>query len=315
MTALDPAKQRILVTGGTGFLGKHVVSNLESSSAKVLPVGSKDYDLTDQISVKQMFCDLSPTVVVHLAASCGGISANVENPGKFIHDNLIMGLLLLEESRLHRLNKFVLISTTCAYPKNAPLPLHEDSIWSGKPVGATGPYGIAKRSLHEACSAYHKQYGLNSSVLIPANLYGPGDHFDENRSHVVPALIRRIVKAHNDGQDEVVNWGTGKPTREFLHVTDAAEAIRRAVEKDTSATPINLGTGVETSIKSLTTVIAQVVGYQGRISWDTTKPDGQPRRFLDITRAKEILGFEPKIGLLEGIEQTVEWYMTRGCAN
>lgn len=315
MTALDLAKQRVLVTGGTGFLGKHVLSNLESSSAEVLSIGSKDYDLTDQISVRQMFRDLSPTVVIHLAASCGGISANVENPGKFIHDNLMMGLLLLEESRLHGLNKFVLISTTCAYPKNAALPLHEDSIWSGKPVGATGPYGIAKRSLHEACDAYHRQYGLDSAVLIPANLYGPGDHFDEHRSHVVPALIRRIVKAHSDGQEEVVNWGTGKPTREFLHVTDAAKAIRQSLEKDTSAKPINLGTGVETSIKSLTTVIAQAVGYKGRISWDTTKPDGQPRRFLDISRAKEILEFEPEIELQEGIEQTVEWYRNKGCAN
>jgi len=219
-----------------------------------------------------------------------------------------MGLLLLEEGRQHKLDKFVLISTTCSYPKDAPLPLQEDDIWTGKPVGATGPYGMAKRLLHEACETFGRQYQLPCVVLVPANLYGPEDHFDEEKSHVIPAIIRRYVQAKDQGLDEVSNWGSGTPTREFLHVADAAEAIAIAAGKDLPCEPINLGTGIETSIADLTALIADAVGYTGTVAWDTSRPDGQPKRYLDVSRARKLLGFEAKINLADGIEETVQWY-------
>ena len=255
-----------------------------------------------------MYQELQPDIVVHLAAACGGIGANVENPARFLYENAIMGLMLLEEGRQNDLKKFVLISTTCSYPKDAPLPLQEDSIWTGKPVGATGPYGMAKRLLHEACETYGRQYDLPCVVLVPANLYGPEDHFEEEKSHVIPAIIRRYVEAEAAGLDSVVNWGTGSPTREFLHVADAAEAIAIAAEKNVECVPINLGTGIETSIADLTKLIATTVGFEGEVAWDTSKPDGQPKRYLDVTRAKELLGFEANISLEDGIKETVQWY-------
>ena len=255
-----------------------------------------------------MYKEQQPSLVVHLAAACGGIGANVENPARFLYENATMGLLLLEEGRRNNLEKFVLISTTCAYPKDAPLPLQEDSIWMGKPVGATGPYGMAKRLLHEACETYGRQYDLPCAVLVPANLYGPEDHFEEEKSHVIPAIIRRYVEAKETGASSVSNWGSGSPTREFLHVADAAEAIALAVETEVPCMPINVGTGIETSIAELTTLIADAVGYEGDVSWDTSKPDGQPKRFLDVARAKELLGFEAKISLEDGIRETVAWY-------
>ena len=300
--------KKIVVTGGRGFLGGFVCNALTERGAEVVPIGSSDYNLIEQADVRRMYKEHSPSLVIHLAAACGGIGANVENPARFLYENTIMGLLLLEEGRQHNLEKFVLISTTCSYPKDAPLPLQEDSIWTGKPVGATGPYGMAKRLLHEACETFGRQYDLPCVVLVPANLYGPEDHFDEEKSHVIPAIIRRYVEAKELGLDEVSNWGTGSPTREFLHVADAAEAIALAAEKDIPSDPINLGTGIETSIADLTTMIARAVGYEGAVAWDTSKPDGQPKRYLDVSRAKELLGFDAKIDLETGIQETVDWY-------
>ena len=302
--------KKIVVTGGRGFLGGFVCRVLSDRGAEVVPLGSSDYNLIEQADVRRMYKEHSPSLVIHLAAACGGIGANVENPARFLYENAIMGLLLLEEGRQHNLEKFVLISTTCSYPKDAPLPLQEDSIWTGKPVGATGPYGMAKRLLHEACETFGRQYDLPCVVLVPANLYGPEDHFDEEKSHVIPAIIRRYVEAKEARLDEVSNWGTGSPTREFLHVADAAEAIALAAEKDIPSDPINLGTGIETSIADLTTMIARAVGYEGAVAWDTSKPDGQPKRYLNVNRAKELLGFEAKIDLETGIQETVDWYRT-----
>ena len=300
--------KKVIVTGGRGFLGGFVCKALAKRGAEVSPIGSSEYDLTNQSDVQRMYKEQHPDVVVHLAAACGGIGANVENPARFLYENAMMGLMLLEEGRQHDLKKFVLISTTCSYPKDAPLPLQEDSIWTGKPVGATGPYGMAKRLLHEACETYGRQYGLDCAVLVPANLYGPEDHFEEEKSHVIPAIIRRYVEAKDAGLESVSNWGTGSPTREFLHVADAAEAIAIAAEKDVDCVPINLGTGIETSIAELTELIASTVGYEGEVEWDTSKPDGQPKRYLDVSRCKELLGFEAKISLEDGIQETVEWY-------
>ena len=300
--------KKIVVTGGRGFLGGFVCRALSERGAEVVPIGSSDYNLIEQADVRRMYKEHSPSLVIHLAAACGGIGANVENPARFLYENAIMGLLLLEEGRQHNLGKFVLISTTCSYPKDAPLPLQEDSIWTGKPVGATGPYGMAKRLLHEACETFGRQYHLPCVVLVPANLYGPEDHFDEEKSHVIPAIIRRYVEAQEAGLDEVSNWGTGSPTREFLHVADAAEAIALAAEKDIPSDPVNIGTGIETSIVDLTKMIANAVGYEGAVAWDTSKPDGQPKRYLDVNRAKALLGFEAKIDLETGIQETVDWY-------
>ena len=300
--------KKVIVTGGRGFLGGFVCKALAKRGAEVSPIGSSEYDLTNQSDVQRMYKEQHPDVVVHLAAACGGIGANVENPARFLYENAMMGLMLLEEGRQHELKKFVLISTTCSYPKDAPLPLQEDSIWTGKPVGATGPYGMAKRLLHEACETYGRQYGLDCAVLVPANLYGPEDHFEEEKSHVIPAIIRRYVEAKDAGLESISNWGTGSPTREFLHVADAAEAIAIAAEKDVDCVPINLGTGIETSIAELTELIASTVGYEGEVEWDTSKPDGQPKRYLDVSRCKELLGFEAKISLEDGIQETVEWY-------
>ena len=305
--------KKIVVTGGRGFLGGYVCKALSARGADVVAIGSSDYNLIEQVDVRKMYEEHAPSIVIHLAAACGGIGANVDNPARFLYENAMMGLLLLEEGRQHDLSKFVLISTTCSYPMDAPLPLQEDSIWSGKPVGATGPYGMAKRLLHEACETFGRQYELPCVVLVPANLYGPEDHFDEEKSHVIPAIIRRYVEAKDSGLEEVSNWGTGTPTREFLHVADAAEAIAMAAEKDVPSDPINLGTGVETSIADLTELIADAVGYEGAVAWDTSKPDGQPKRYLDVTRAKEILGFEAKIDLTTGIQETVDWYRSNNC--
>ena len=299
---------RVVVTGGRGFLGGFTCRALQERGAQVVALGSKDFDLTDQVAVRRLYAEHQPQIVVHLAAACGGIGANVANPARFLYENAMMGLMLLDAGRQAGLEKFVLVSTTCAYPKDAPLPLHEDSIWSGKPVGATGPYGLAKRLLHEACEVFGRQYGLPCAVLVPANLYGPEDHFEEEKSHVIPAIIRRYVEAQRAGVTRVENWGTGTPTREFLHVADAAEAIALACETSVPSLPINIGTGRETSIASLTEMIAKAVGYEGEVAWDTSKPDGQPKRFLDVQRARELLQFEARIGLEEGIRETVAWY-------
>jgi len=303
------AGRRVVVTGGRGFVGRHTCRALEAAGAEVVALGSRDFDLTEQGEVRRLFAELRPQLLVHLAAACGGIGANVANPGRYLYQNALMGLLLLEEARLAGTEKLVLASTTCAYPKDAPIPLREDSLWAGKPVGATGPYGLAKRLLHEACATYRQQYGFRSAVLILANMYGPEDHFDPEHSHVVPALIRRFVAAADEGTPAVTNWGSGTPTREFLHVRDAARAIVMAGALHDDPAPVNIGTGVETSIRDLTEMIADAAGYSGDVAWDTSKPDGQPRRSLDVSRARAF-GFEASIPLAEGIRETLGWYRT-----
>ena len=301
--------RRIVVTGGSGFLGGRVCRKLSEHDYEVIPLGSRDYDLTDQSQVRALYRKERPDILIHIAAACGGIGANVENPGWFLYANSVMGLLLLEEGRKANLEQFILVSTTCAYPEQAPMPLREEYLWDGKPTEATAPYGIAKRMLHEACSSYEKQYGLKSQVLIPANMYGPGDHFDPKNSHVIAALVRRYVEAVDNQEPEVVNWGSGLATREFLHVDDAAEAIRLGVETPKAECgPMNIGTGRETSIRELAETVAEATGYQGPTNWDTSKPDGQPRRCLDVSRAHETLGFQARIGLEAGIAETVDWF-------
>lgn len=302
--------ERVLVTGGHGFLGQHAVSALREAGHEVLAPRRAEYDLLAQADVGRMLRDLRPATVVHLAAACGGIAANVAHPGRFLYENALMGLMLLEAARQAGVARLVLISTTCAYPQDAPLPLNERDFWSGPPTGATGPYGMAKRLLHEACATYEREYGFQSVVLVPANLYGPRDHFDPQNSHVVPALIRRFVEAAEADLSEVSNWGTGRATREFLHVRDAAAGIVAACEpgRALDSRPINLGTGRETPIAELVGLVAEAAGYRGALRWDTTRPDGQPRRFLDVTRAREVLGFEARIPLAEGLAETVAWF-------
>lgn len=301
--------RRVVVTGGTGFLGTQVCRLLAQSGAEVVAVGRQAFDLTEQADVRRLYAELKPQLLIHLAAACGGIGANVRNPGRFLYENALMGLMLLDEGRHAGLEKFVVISTTCAYPKTAPIPLREETIWDGKPVGATGPYGMAKRLLHEAVETYHRQYGMQGVVLIPANLYGPGDHFDPENSHVVPGMIRRYVEATDADLPQVTNWGSGTPSREFLHVADCARAIALAAARHADPAPVNLGTGVETPIKTLAQIIADATGYAGELRWDTSKPDGQPRRSLDVSRAKAF-GFEAQVPLADGIRETVAWFET-----
>lgn len=302
---------RIAVTGGTGFLGRHVCRELEGRGHDVAALGRGDHDLVEQADVRRLFKERRPEVLVHLAAAVGGIGANVANPGRFLVDNALMGLLLIEEARRSEVARIVLASTTCAYPKDAPLPLREEDLWSGPPVGATGPYGMAKRLLHEALAGYQKQFGTRGAVLILANLYGPEDHFEEETSHVIPALIRRYVEAAARKAPSVTNWGTGTPTREFLHVRDAARAIAVAAEQCDDPAPMNIGTGQETSIRELTGLVAELTGFRGEVVWDPSKPDGQPRRYLDVSRARERIGFTSSITLRDGLRETIGWFRTR----
>lgn len=303
--------RRVAVTGGTGFLGRHACAELQRRGAEVAALGRGDYDLTRRERVAALYREVRPSLVVHLAAACGGIGANVANPARFLHDNAVMGLHLLEEGRLAHLDRFVLVSTTCAYPADGALPLREESFWDGPPVPATGPYGMAKRLLHEACRAYREQHGLECAVVVPANLYGPGDHFEEDRSHVVAALVRRYVEAAEAGGERVVNWGSGRPTREFLHVRDAARGIAMAAEGPDDPHPVNLGTGIETPVADLARRIARAAGFRGATEWDAERPEGTSRRVLDVRRAERLLGFRAEVGLDEGLTETVEWYRAR----
>ncbi|MCI7455843.1 NAD-dependent epimerase/dehydratase family protein [Actinomyces urogenitalis] len=304
----DLAGKRVLVTGGTGFLGGHICDALRARGAQPIAAGSRDWDLTRQDAVREMFAATRPQIVVHAAAAVGGIGANVADPARFLVANNLMGLFVLEEARLSGVEKFVMTSTTCAYPDRAPMPLTETDLWDGKPTPATGPYGIAKRTLHEACRLYCEQYGMKAAVVILTNLYGPRDHFIGPGTHVLPALIRRYCEAKKSGLPEITNWGTGTATREFLYVTDGAEAFVRAIERDVPPEPINVGTGVETSISEVAELVQEAVGYTGVVRWDATRPEGVRRRVLNVEKQQALLGYAPAVSLDEGVRRTVAWY-------
>jgi len=295
---------RALVTGGGGFLGSHLVERLERDGHDVVSARSADYDLTAPEDTARMFDDAQAELVFHLAAEVGGIGANRSNPGRYWYANLLMGAHVLEQARLHETPKLVLVGTVCAYPKLAPVPFREEDLWDGYPEETNAPYGVAKKAILVGAQAYREQYGLNSIFLLPTNLYGPRDNFDLETSHVIPALMRKMVES----EDEVVLWADGSPTREFLYVEDCVEGLVLAAERYEGPEPVNLGAGKEISIRELADLIAEATGYHGRIVWDTTKPGGQPRRSVDPSRARELFGFEARTPLREGIERTVAWY-------
>ena len=309
--------ERIVITGGTGFLGRHLqkqLLNLGVPEENLLIPLIEDYDLTSQADVIRMYDNMAPSVVIHLAAEVGGIGANRENPGRFFYANMAMGLHLIEHARLRKIKKFVQVGTICAYPKFTPVPFKEENLWDGYPEETNAPYGIAKKALLVMLQAYRQQYDLNGIYLLPVNLYGPGDNFDLRTSHVIPALIRKFCEAMDAGNEEVLVWGTGSASREFLYIEDAARAITMAVQKYDGAEPVNLGAGFEITIKALTEKIQQLTGFKGKLNWDTSKPDGQPRRSLDTSRAKELFGFEAKMPFDEGLNITIQWWREQGMA-
>ena len=301
--------KRVVVTGGAGFLGSFVVEQLRVKGCREIIIPrSQDYDLVQMDAVQQLYRDAKPDLVIHLAARVGGIGANQANPGRFFYDNLMMGTQLIEVGRQRGLKKFVATGTICAYPKFAPIPFKEDDLWNGYPEETNAPYGLAKKMMLVQSQAYRQQYGFNSIILFPVNLYGPRDNFDLETSHVIPALIRKCVAAKEAGQASMTLWGDGSPSREFLYVEDAAEGILLAAEHYDGHLPVNLGTGEEISIRDLAGWIATEVGFTGTIQWDTTKPNGQPRRCLDVSRAKQLFGFQAHHGLREGLKKTVRWF-------
>ncbi|GAB1530056.1 MULTISPECIES: GDP-L-fucose synthase [Brevibacillus] len=307
---MNLAKKRIVVTGGSGFLGSHVVHHLRKlDCTDIFIPRSHEYDLRKEHDVNKMLQDFRPDIILHLAAVVGGIGANQKNPGKYFYDNLIMGTQLMEQSRLFGVEKFVAIGTICSYPKYASVPFQEEDIWNGYPEETNAPYGLAKKMMLVQSQAYREQYGFNSIYLLPVNLYGPGDNFDLETSHVIPAIIRKCVDAIRNDEKKIVLWGTGSVTREFIYVEDAAQAIIAATMNYDQSEPVNIGSGQEISIKSLAETIKQLSGFQGEIEWDKTKPDGQPRRLLDVTKAKEHFGFVAQTSLLAGLEKTITWYM------
>jgi len=299
---------RTLVTGASGFLGSHVVERLRAEGLDPVVPRSAEYDLTREDDARRLFADARPELVIHLAALAGGIGANRAAPGRFWYVNLLMGAYVIEHSRLAAVDKLLLLGTVCSYPKFATVPFREDELWNGYPEETNAPYGIAKKSQLVGAQAYRDEYGLNSIYLLPANLYGPRDHFHPTNAHVIPDLIRKMIDAQEAGEREIVLWGDGSPTREFLYVEDCADGIVLAAQRYDGAEPVNLGTGVETSIRETVDLVAELTGYEGEIVWDASMPNGQPRRSLDASRAKEQFGFEAKTPLREGLERTIAWY-------
>ena len=307
--ALDLATKRICVTGGAGFLGTHLIRRLKEHGAREIFVPQyPEYDFVREADIIRMIDTVKPDIIIHLAAKVGGIGANREKPGEFFYDNLMMGVQLIHQAWLKGVEKFVAIGTICAYPKFTPIPFKEEDLWNGYPEETNAPYGLAKKMLLVQSQAYREQYGYNSIFLLPVNLYGPGDNFNPATSHVIPALIRKYLEAKEQGANEIVAWGDGTPTREFIYVEDAAEGITLATERYNSSEPVNIGSSFEISIKDLTETIARLTGFTGTTRWDTTKPNGQPRRKLDTTRAREAFGFEAKTDFEEGLKRTIAWY-------
>jgi GDP-L-fucose synthase len=301
---------RVVVTGGGGFVGGFVLDHLARRGyTNVVPVRKKDYDLTREADAERLYQTLKPQAVVHLAAEVGGIGANRDNPGRYFFANLAMGLHLIEGARRHGLKKFLQTGTICAYPKFTPVPFREDALWDGYPEETNAPYGVAKKALLVMCQSYRQQYGLNAIYLLPVNLYGPRDNFDLHTSHIIPAIIRKCVEARENGADHITAWGTGNVSREFLYVEDCAEGLVSALERYDSPEPLNLGNGREVTIREATETIARLVGFGGRIVWDPSKPDGQPRRCLDVTRAKETLGFQARTTFEDGLAKTIQWFI------
>ncbi|MBL8764623.1 MAG: GDP-L-fucose synthase [Phycisphaerae bacterium] len=300
---------RVVVTGGAGFLGRKVCDLVRARGAReVLVPRRAQYDLTTEAGAARLYADMKPDVVIHLAAEVGGIGANMANPGRYFFANMAMALHLIEQARINRLVKFVQVGTICAYPKFTPVPFKEDDLWAGYPEETNAPYGVAKKAALVMLDAYQRQYGLRSAYVLPVNLYGPGDNFDPATSHVIPALVRKCVEATDSGADHIVCWGTGSASREFLYVDDAAEGVVRAAEALDEPVPVNLGTCMEITIKDLVQLVVRLTGFRGRIVWDASKPDGQPRRCLDTTRAEKLMGFRARVGFEEGLKNTIAWF-------
>jgi GDP-L-fucose synthase len=300
--------KRVTVTGGSGFLGSHVVEHLERREGQVFVPRSRDYDLVTADGVRRLYRDAKPEVLIHLAAQVGGIGANRANPGRFFYENLMMGAQLMEAGRVAGLEKFVGVGTVCAYPKFTPVPFREEDLWNGYPEETNAPYGLAKKMLLVQAQAYREQYGFNAIYLLPVNLYGPRDSCDPAKSHVIPALIKKCCDAIARGADQIDVWGTGRASREFLYVDDCARAIVLAAERYDEPDPVNLGAGREITIKQLVHLIAELTGFRGTIRWDSTKPDGQPRRCLDVSRAERAFGFRAQMSFEDGLRRTVDWY-------
>jgi len=306
--------KRVVVTGGAGFLGRVVLEQLKAKGCQQITVPrSAQFDLRKTSAIRKLYLQARPDMIIHLAAVVGGIGANRENPGKFFYDNLMMGVELMEQARQMEIAKFVAIGTICAYPKFCPVPFKEDNLWNGYPEETNAPYGLAKKMLLVQSQAYRQQYGFNSIYLLPVNLYGPGDNFSPSSSHVIPALIRKCVEAKRRKDKNITVWGTGRATREFLYVDDAARGIVLAAQKYNSSEPVNLGAGFEISIKKLAELIVKLTKFEGKIIWDNTKPDGQPRRCLDTTRAAQEFGFEAKVSFEAGLKKTIAWYEHNPC--
>jgi GDP-L-fucose synthase len=313
---VDLSGKRIIITGGAGFLGSHLVERLGALGVQKIHVPrSAECDLVDPLAVRNLYREQRPDVVFHLAARVGGIGANQKNPGAYFHDNMMMGVNVLEQARHQTIQKIIMVGTICAYPKFAPIPFRESDLWNGYPEETNAPYGVAKKALMVMADAYRRQYGVNALCLLPVNLYGPRDNFDIEMSHVIPAMIRKFLEAKASDAQEVVLWGDGSPTREFLYVDDCVEALLLAAQRYESSDPVNVGAGFEISIRDLAELIARLTGYTGQLRWDTTRPNGQPRRMLDTTLARERFGFEAKTSFESGLRRTIDWFQSQGRQN